>query len=459
MNAITPTPRGTLLILALALALASCKKEEASPVVVVPPTDPVTTPASTDIKPATGAVDATDANIAAAQKSMGEAADAARKQWLGKTFEEFEATVYKEPGEGGKYIVSGDMAIPDRKLLREFFEKLQREADGVANGKLTVALAAAKGANGGVDIWTSARKRKLTYCVSDTFGAQKPAVIADMEAASKSWEEAAMVDFIHVPAQDAGCDASNANVLFDVRPVDVDGEYLARAFFPGDQRGDRNVLIDNTSFDLPAGEPLQLTGILRHELGHSLGLRHEHTRPEAGTCFEDNQFQPLTAYDRFSVMHYPQCNGGGDWSLMLTALDKAGSACLYGKGSSNPENLNQCTYHAPVAPTTGTATSETFDNQSVAKSAKKQYGPFSVKPGSLAQVKLTAVGASPGDPDLYVRYIGQPDSSRWNCRPYLSHANESCELEVPSNRNKIYVMVHGYAAGNYKLEVSYIKAE
>ena len=268
-----------------------------------------------------------------------------------------------------------------------------------------------------------------------------------------------MVDFIHVPAQDAGCDASNANVLFDVRPVDVDGEYLARAFFPGDQRGDRNVLIDNTSFDLPAGEPLQLTGILRHELGHSLGLRHEHTRPEAGTCFEDNQFQPLTAYDRFSVMHYPQCNGGGDWSLMLTALDKAGSACLYGKGSSNPENLNQCTYHAPVAPTTGTATSETFDNQSVAKSAKKQYGPFSVKPGSLAQVKLTAVGASPGDPDLYVRYIGQPDSSRWNCRPYLSHANESCELEVPSNRNKIYVMVHGYAAGNYKLEVSYIKAE
>ncbi len=459
MNAVTPTARGTLLTLALALTLSSCKKEEASPVVVPPPTDPVTTPASTDIKPATGAVEASDENIAAAQKSMAEAADAARKQWLGKTFEEFEATVYKEPGEGGKYIVSGDMAIPDRKLLREFFDKLQQEADGVAHGKLTVQLAAAQGANGGVDIWTSAKKRKLTYCVSDAFGAHKPAVIADMEAASKSWEEAAMVDFIHVPAQDASCDANNANVLFDVRPVDVGGEYLARAFFPSDQRRDRNVLIDSTSFDLPAGEPLQLTGILRHELGHSLGLRHEHTRPEAGTCFEDNQFQPLTAYDKFSVMHYPQCNGGGDWSLMLTALDKAGSACLYGKGSSNPENLSQCTYHAPVAPTTGTASSETFDNESVAKDAKKQYGPFPVKPGSLAQVKLTAVGSNAGDPDLYVRYIGQPDRSRWICRPYLSHANESCELEVPGNRNKIYVMVHGYAAGNYTLEVSYIKPE
>ena len=274
MNAVTPTARGTLLTLALALTLSSCKKEEASPVVVPPPTDPVTTPASTDIKPATGAVEASDENIAAAQKSMAEAADAARKQWLGKTFEEFEATVYKEPGEGGKYIVSGDMAIPDRKLLREFFDKLQQEADGVAHGKLTVQLAAAQGANGGVDIWTSAKKRKLTYCVSDAFGAHKPAVIADMEAASKSWEEAAMVDFIHVPAQDASCDANNANVLFDVRPVDVGGEYLARAFFPSDQRRDRNVLIDSTSFDLPAGEQANTNPSSVYGFGHLPYYRH-----------------------------------------------------------------------------------------------------------------------------------------------------------------------------------------
>ena len=462
----TRIPELTPLVLALALALAlgGCKKKDEAtpPAASSPAVEPAATPPATDFTPATGAVEATDANIAAAQKSIEEAADAARRKWLGKTFEEFEASVYKEPGEDGKYIVNGDIAIPDRKLLREFFEKMQQEADGVANGKLTVAralTAATATANGGVDIWTSARKKQLAYCVSDAFGPRKPAVVADLQAATTAWEDAADVDFIHVAGQDGNCTAGNQSVVFDVRPVDVDGEYLARAFFPSDQRGARNVLIDNTAFDLPPGEPLQLAGILRHELGHALGLRHEHTRPEAGMCFEDADVITVTAYDKFSVMHYPQCNGGGDWSLVLTGLDKAGSACLYGKGSNNPENLDQCTYRAPAAPATGTATTETFDNQSVAKDAKKQYGPFSVKPGSLAKVSISAAGSNPGDPDLYVRYAGQPDTSRWNCRPYLSHANETCELELPGNRDKIYVMVRGYAAGNYKLEVSYVKRD
>lgn len=466
MNAIPSPFKLSLLVFALGMALAGCKDdapvEVASPPTVEP--TPTPAPAETDIKPATGAIEATDENIAAARKSIEEAADAARRKWVGKTFEEFEATVYKEPGDAGNYIVSGDIAIPDRKLLQEFFEKMQKETDGVANGKLTVGVAALTVANtttGGVDIWTSARKKQLGYCVSDDFAEHKAAVLADMQSATRTWEEAANVDFIHVAGQDGDCTASNQNVVFDVRPIDVQGQYLARAFFPSDQRSDRNVLIDNTSFELPAGEPLQLVGILRHELGHALGLRHEHTRPEAGMCFEDANVVTVTAYDKFSVMHYPQCNGGGDWSLVLTGLDKAGSACLYGKGSNNPENLDQCTYRAPDAPTTGVQETKTFANQSVSKGEKKRYGPFPVKPGSLASVVMTGEGNAAGDPDLYVRYSRQPeaDANSWNCRPYLSHANETCELEVPGNRNRIYVMVRGYAAGSYKLAITFTKPD
>lgn len=444
---------------AIALALIACDRQagtapEPQTTASQPPAPPPEQP-SLAIKPATDAVAATDETVKVVEEQIANAAKAAREKWKDKTFQEFEATVYKEPGENGKYIVNGDIAIPDRKLLQEFFEKLQREDDGVAHGKLTALVI--NTVNGGIDSWTSEKKRQLTYCVSDSFGARKPVVVAAMEQATGAWEQAADVDFSHVAAQDGSCTASNQSVLFDVRPVDVDGQYLARAFFPSEQRNDRNVLIDNSSFELPAGEPLQLVGILRHELGHALGWRHEHTRPESGTCFEDDHFQPITSYDRFSVMHYPQCNGGGDWSLLLTARDKAGAACIYGRGSNNSEDLGQCTYHPPTAPTTGTRETRTFDNQSVAKGQKKHYGPFTLKPGSIASVRMSAVGDASGDPDLYVRYLGKPDTTRWNCRPYLSTADEACELEVPSDRSKIYVMVRGYAAGNYKLEAEYTK--
>ena len=85
------------------------------------------------------------------------------------------------------------------------------------------------------------------------------------------------------------------------------------------KRRNREVLIDCTSFGNI--NPYTLRGILRHELGHVLGFRHEHTRPEAGTCFEDNSWRPLTPYDSSSVMHYPQCNGSNPGDLTLTDLD------------------------------------------------------------------------------------------------------------------------------------------
>jgi hypothetical protein len=283
-------------------------------------------PALTHIRPATERVEATPETVAQAMAQMERKAREECRQWADKAFEEFEGSTYKEPFPGGKYIVSGDIAIPDRKRLREFFEtRIKREPSEAVPGALIVHQVSGRDA-----IWNSTQRKHLTYCVSSTFGDRQQEVIKGMETASGAWEEVADVQFIHVSAEDADCTPDNAGVVFDIRPVDVNGQYLARAFFPNEERAERNVLIDESSFHLDPDGALQLVGILRHELGHTLGWRHEHTRPESGTCFEDNDWRPLTDYDRFSVMHYPQCNGGGDWSLKLTHMDKNGAACVYG---------------------------------------------------------------------------------------------------------------------------------
>lgn len=245
---------------------------------------------------------------------------------VGLSWEEFQANVYQEP-ESGIYIVDGDTPIDDIEELKEFYLTY------VQSGALIVHTV------GGVDAkWDATKKLNLTYCVSSTFGTNKAKVVQAMADATAAWKAAANIEFKYVSAQDGSCTASNNNVLFDVRPVNSGGQYLARAFFPDSSRSGRNVLIDNTAFGNI--NPWTLAGILRHELGHSLGFRHEHTRPEAGgSCFEDNNWRQLTSYDAYSVMHYPQCNGKQTGDLVLTANDKAGAVALYGApgGGGNPQ--------------------------------------------------------------------------------------------------------------------------
>lgn len=280
----------------------------------------------TGIRPASERVPATPTVIDEAIAALKSNARQECAQWKERTFEEFEQSTFREPFAHGKYIVSGDIAIPDREQLREFFESQIKGQPAEADpGALIVHRVEGRDA-----IWDSNQKRLLTYCVSTRFGTRYERVISDMRSAANAWELAADVDFIHARSEDANCSAGNTNVMFDIRPINVNGQYLARAFFPKDLRPERNILIDESAFELDPDGNLQLVGILRHELGHTLGWRHEHTRPESGACFEDNNWRPLTDYDDLSVMHYPQCNGGGDWSLRLTDMDRNGAACVYG---------------------------------------------------------------------------------------------------------------------------------
>ncbi|EYF01835.1 matrixin family metalloprotease [Chondromyces apiculatus] len=344
------------------------------------------------------------------------------------SWEEFRASVFQEE-ESGVFIVNGDEMIADVKLLREFYEQHVRDGALIVH---RVGSADAK--------WNDTQKLNITYCVSTTFNGNYNAVVAAMNSATTAWENVANVNFVHSSNLDSNCTASQSGVVFDVRPVNVGGQYLARAFFPNDARSARNVLIDNTAFG-SSGDP-SLTGILRHELGHTLGFRHEHTRPESGTCFEDNNWRALTTYDQSSVMHYPQCNGISSWALNISTKDAQGAAALYGAPGGGGSGGS--------GGSGGGATTENLTG-SVAAGVFSHLGYADVKPGTAFTASMTGTG----DPDLYVRWTSQPTTTAYTCRPYLSGATESCNLTVPAGITKAYVSVRGYSAGTYNLNVTY----
>jgi hypothetical protein len=244
---------------------------------------------------------------------------------VGSTYESFDAwkaRLPRDPSDGG-YLVEGQhVGAGDEATLKRLF----------ANADQPGALIVNKRDDGGDDRWSDAQKMNLTYCVSPAFGDDHHAVVSAMQAAGSDWAGAAAVRFIYHGEEDQACTSANDRVLFEVVPVSGTS-YNARSFFPSSvAKGDHEIRVDMEN--IAQSQHKSLHGVLAHELGHVLGFRHEHARPESnGVCAEGPGWRALTPYDPESVMHYnaeSPCAGSNGGDYHLSSLDRAGAAALYG---------------------------------------------------------------------------------------------------------------------------------
>lgn len=167
--------------------------------------------------------------------------------------------------------------------------------------------------------------------------------VRNLRRAASDWERVCGVRFEHVDRFDGHPDYARPapeihdDLVFTARFQDQEGRLIAAAFFPTQPPPRRKVIFDASYFR--PGLRFNRVGVLRHELGHVLGFRHEHIRTGApAVCPGDDEsvtLFPFGEYDPKSVMHY-FCGGVGNPRLSFSAGDRKGAQLLYGPPLTSP---------------------------------------------------------------------------------------------------------------------------
>ena len=241
------------------------------------------------------------------------------------------------------FVAEGDTLLSEEQLQkyagqREAIEQARiamEEADAAGMGTTGLAEPAPRSLvvmtqSGKIVRWKPGTLLKYRIVKESFTDDEYDIVRASMNEATDAWENTCGVKFNHQKDLDAVAGTGHEGTLFTVRKVDTGGELIAAAFFPNDPVERRHVIIDPSFFSPDLG--FDAIGVIRHELGHVLGFRHEHIRSNApADCPDESLFDAdnLTKYDPKSVMHY-FCGDVGSQELAITDLDREGAQKVYG---------------------------------------------------------------------------------------------------------------------------------
>jgi hypothetical protein len=256
------------------------------------------------------------------------------------SFEEFKS--WARPA-GDSFVIEFDLPIRDEAELRAHYEErfiAQRQKSAVRLTTTGAAGCASLSPTCVDDKFYSGQQRDLRYCIDDDFGVLKPNMITAMAAANAawkapvSWASTSHVKLTYVSTHDAACginDPLPSSVYLKVSRWD---QPKACAFWPS---GRTCSGLDGRTIGYgPAGfSSAEMQEVMIHEVGHVLGMHHEHHRldaPNGSSCPWYNEMRFLTPVDTVSIMAYKlawdACGLTG--GVTVSAGDAAGVRRLYG---------------------------------------------------------------------------------------------------------------------------------
>jgi hypothetical protein len=234
----------------------------------------------------------------------------------------FIGTLVEVPAGSGRYLVEGDLPLAREEIASYLKGIKYPEKTAVRSQELVVNLV-----GGRFDYLVSPAKRHLTY----TFDQSSFPSTRAFEFARQNFRKAADDWIAACPQCGITFTEIRAPGAFIIRYENVEGGPIAEGFFPS--------TVDRTLRLFPGYFRSDLefdpVGVLRHEIGHIIGYRHEHIQNIPGCYSEGTEWKQLTPYTPDSVMHY-FCGGHGSFDLSLRENDKKGHRCLYLTGKPCP---------------------------------------------------------------------------------------------------------------------------